>query len=72
MSDERAAAAAAIVFEPEAYKVCDQCESIMTSPAAHCTICHAYRWRLDENEVCRVAMLLGSRPPMLAAVLPRI
>jgi Zn finger protein HypA/HybF involved in hydrogenase expression len=72
MSDERAAAAAAIVFEPEAYKVCDQCESILRNTAAICVICHSYRWRLDENEVCRVAMLLGSRPPMLAAVLPRI
>jgi hypothetical protein len=69
---ERAKVAAAIVRSPGDYMICDQCESIMKSSAAHCVICHSYRWRLDENEVCRVAMLLGSRPPMLAAVLPRI
>jgi hypothetical protein len=72
MSDERAKAAAAIVFEPEAYKVCDQCESILRNTAAICVICHAYRWRTDPDEICRVAMLLGSSPPMLAPVTPRI
>jgi len=71
-SDKRSEAAAAIASKPEKYKVCDQCESIMTKSAAHCVICHSYRWREESAEVIRVAHLLGSRPPILAPVTPRI
>jgi hypothetical protein len=71
-TDKRSAAAAAIASNPETYKVCDQCESIMRRTASHCVICHSYRWREELYEVVRMAQLLGSREPVLAPVTPRV
>lgn len=67
----RAKAATIVIENAEQYKVCDQCESIARKTAAHCPICHAYRWRYEPAEVRRMAIVLGSRPPQIVSVLPR-
>jgi hypothetical protein len=72
MNKERLAQAQKIIANPEACKVCDNCESIMKVSAGLCVICHCYRWRTEPKEVCRVAMVLGNSEPILNPIAPRI
>jgi hypothetical protein len=58
---ERAAKAAKIAQEPELYKVCEGCESIVTRRVFTCPNCHGYRFEEDPAEVIRQANILGSR-----------
>ena len=58
---ERAAKAAKIAQEPELYKVCEGCDSIVTRRVSTCPNCHGYRFEEDPAEVIRQANILGSR-----------
>ena len=58
---ERAAKAAKIAAEPELYKVCEGCDSIVTKRVAACPSCHGYRFIEDAQAVIEQAKILGSR-----------
>ena len=58
---ERAAKAAKIAAEPELYKVCEGCDSIVTKRVATCPSCQGYRFVEDPEAVIAQAKLLGSR-----------
>ena len=58
---ERAAKAAKIAQEPELYKVCEGCDSIVTRRVSTCPNCHGYRFEEDPAEVVRQANILGAR-----------
>jgi rRNA maturation endonuclease Nob1 len=58
---ERAAKAAKIAAEPQLYKVCDGCDSIVTKRVATCPSCHGYRFDDNPDSVIAQARLLGSR-----------
>jgi Zn finger protein HypA/HybF involved in hydrogenase expression len=59
---ERAARAQKIIEAPQNYKVCEGCESIVTSRVATCPNCHGYRFDLDKDVIIAQAKLLASRP----------
>ncbi len=58
---ERSKRAMKIKNNPQAYKVCEGCESIVTRKASVCPSCHAYRFDEDERRVIDQAEILGSR-----------
>ena len=58
---ERAAKAAKIAEEPQLYKVCEGCDSIVTKRVATCPGCHGYRFNEEPDVVVRHAKMLGSR-----------
>jgi nitrate reductase beta subunit len=58
---ERAAKAAKIAAEPELYKVCEGCDSIVSRRVATCPSCHGYRFIEDSEVVIQQAKILGSR-----------
>jgi hypothetical protein len=58
---ERAAKAAKIAAEPQLYKVCEGCDSIVTKRVATCPSCHGYRFIEDSDVVIEQAKILGSR-----------
>ena len=58
---DRAAAAAKIVANPTAYKVCEGCDSIVGHAAALCPNCHSYRFDSSSGRVIRQARILGAR-----------
>jgi hypothetical protein len=58
---ERAAKAAKIAEEPNLYKVCEGCDSIVTKRVATCPSCHGYRFNEDPSFVVEQAKILGSR-----------
>jgi hypothetical protein len=58
---ERAAKAAKIAEEPQLYKVCEACDSIVTRRVATCPSCHGYRFDEEPEAVIRQAKILGSR-----------
>ena len=58
---ERAAKAAKIAAEPQLYKVCEGCDSIVTKRVATCPSCHGYRFTEDPAVVIEQAKILGSR-----------
>jgi hypothetical protein len=54
------------------FKVCDQCLSISRQSFGLCTVCGAYRWRLESAEVVRVAEIIAGHPfPQTCGVVPR-
>lgn len=55
--------AAQIAQEPELYKVCEGCESIVVRDAATCPNCHGYRFDSDPDRVREQAGILGKRLP---------
>jgi hypothetical protein len=55
--------AAQIVRQPELYKVCEGCESIVVVDAATCPNCHGYRFDADPERVKSQAEILGKRLP---------
>jgi hypothetical protein len=59
---ERAKRAAKIILEPHLYKVCEGCESIVSTQANTCPNCHGYRFDENSVRVIEQAKLLGSRP----------
>jgi hypothetical protein len=59
----RAERAAQIVQQPELYKVCEGCESIVVREAAGCPNCHGYRFDTDPERVRSQAQILGKRLP---------
>jgi hypothetical protein len=59
----RAERAAQIVKQPELYKVCEGCESIVVSEAITCPNCHGYRFDSDPERVQSQAEALGKRLP---------
>ncbi len=50
---ERAAKAAKIAEEPQLYKVCEACDSIVTRRVATCPSCHGYRFNEEPDVVIR-------------------
>ena len=58
---ERTAKAAKIAAEPELYKVCEGCDSIVTRRVATCPSCHGYRFVEEAEAVIQQAKILGSR-----------
>jgi rRNA maturation endonuclease Nob1 len=59
----RAERAAQIVKEPEFYKVCEGCESIVTREATTCPNCHGYRFDDEPDRIRSQAEILGKRLP---------
>ena len=60
-SSNRAEAAAKIAANPQSYKVCEGCDSIVGAAAALCPNCHSYRFDSTAQRVIDQATLLGSR-----------
>ncbi len=58
---ERAAKAAKIANQPDAYKICEGCDSIVAVRVASCPNCHAYRFNHDQEEIRQHALALGAR-----------
>jgi uncharacterized paraquat-inducible protein A len=59
----RAERAAQIARQPERYKVCEGCESIVVRNAATCPNCHGYRFDTSSERVRSQAEILGKRLP---------
>jgi len=59
--DRRAKQAAKIIENPQNYKVCVGCDSIVGIKVALCPNCHAYRFSADDKTVVSQAKVLGSR-----------
>ena len=59
--DARAQQAARIISEPEKFKVCEGCDSIVAERVATCPNCYGYRFEDDRQAVIDQALLLGSR-----------
>jgi hypothetical protein len=57
----RAATAAKIASNPQGYKVCEGCDSIVGSGAALCPNCHSYRFEVSPERVILQARILGAR-----------
>ena len=55
--------AAQIAQEPDLYKVCEGCESIVVRDAATCPNCHGYRFDGSAERVREQAEILGKRLP---------
>ena len=60
---DRNQTANSIADNPDPYKVCEGCESIVLKKANLCPICHGYRFDESASRVSEQATLLGSRPP---------
>jgi len=58
---ERARQAAKIASQPELYKICEGCESIVAEHVVTCPSCHGYRFNQEPSAVIAHATLLGSR-----------
>ena len=56
---ERAAKAAKIAEEPQLYKVCEACDSIVTKRVSTCPSCHGYRFNEEPDVVIRQAKILA-------------
>lgn len=59
--DTRQKQAAKIMEQPEDYKVCEGCGSIVTARTSHCPSCHAYRFDDTSARVLSQATLLAQR-----------
>ena len=59
---ERAERAAKIIAEPERFKICEGCESIVAARVVTCPNCHGYRFDEQAEAVIEQAKLLASRP----------
>ncbi len=58
---ERAKRARRIERNPEQYKVCLGCDSIVAAKVAICPNCHSYRYEMDELIVVAQARALSCR-----------
>ena len=61
--NERARRADKIVRNPEKYKICVGCDSIVAAKVSICPNCHAYRFMTDENKIIVQAQELANREP---------
>ncbi|PWU07513.1 MAG: hypothetical protein C5B47_06065 [Verrucomicrobia bacterium] len=61
---DRAERAAKIIEQPEEYKICEGCDSILTASATTCPNCHSYRFDTDPRVVAAHARFLASRAQM--------
>jgi uncharacterized paraquat-inducible protein A len=59
---ERAARAEKIIAEPQNFKICEGCDSIVATRVNSCPNCHSYRFNDDQQEIIAHARLLASRP----------
>lgn len=59
---DRARRAQEIIANPEEYKLCEGCESIVRKRAASCPNCNGYRFEEDPQAVILQAQTLASRP----------
>ncbi len=59
----RAERAAQIARQPELYKVCEGCESIVMLQAVTCPNCHGYRFDTSAERIRSQAEILGKRLP---------
>jgi uncharacterized paraquat-inducible protein A len=66
---KRAEKAAQIIGEPDKFKVCEGCESIVTLKANTCPNCHGYRFDGSAERVILQAKILGARAA--TSVLPK-
>lgn len=58
---ERAKRARRIVRNPNQYKVCFGCDSIVAAKVTICPNCHSYRFEMDEAFVVHQAQVLSRR-----------
>jgi RNA polymerase subunit RPABC4/transcription elongation factor Spt4 len=65
--NERARRADKIVRNPEKYKICAGCESIIAVKVSICPNCHAYRFMTERNMVILQAQQLANREPRSVA-----
>ena len=42
-----------ILLQPEKYKICEGCDSVVTKKTVVCPSCHAYRFNEDEDYVIK-------------------
>jgi hypothetical protein len=62
-----------IVGEVERFKVCDQCRSISYKHVQTCSICGAYRFIDEPEQVRAIAREMGANPfPITSGTVPRI
>ena len=61
ISPERAATAAKIIANPNSYKICEGCDSIVGTSVIMCPNCHAYRFDNNPTRVIQQAKILGNR-----------
>jgi len=59
---DRAARARKIIDNPDQFKVCEGCESIVTTRVTTCPNCHGYRFDESAESVKEQAAVLASRP----------
>lgn len=57
----RAETAARIASNPDNYKVCEGCDSIVGKSTAICPNCHSFRFDAEADAVVNQAVILGSR-----------
>ncbi|MCB1065647.1 MAG: hypothetical protein KDN20_22350 [Verrucomicrobiae bacterium] len=58
---ERAKRARRIVRNPNQYKVCLGCDSIVAAKVNLCPNCHSYRFETEESQVVHQAQVLSRR-----------
>lgn len=58
---ERWEKAITITLNPQNYKICEGCDSIVSCKAILCPSCHAYNFDSDEFRVVDQAIMLGAR-----------
>jgi rRNA maturation endonuclease Nob1 len=59
--EKRAQQAQKIKNNPQGYKVCEGCDSIVARKAAVCPSCHSYRFDSSRRHVMEQAEILGNR-----------
>lgn len=59
--DSRKEIALKIVNNPDGYKVCEGCDSIVVVSTQICPNCHGYRYDITEESVVEQAHILGDR-----------
>lgn len=59
--NDRQKKAQEIATNPESYKVCEGCDSIVGAAAVTCANCHGYRFDAEASRVIDQAIYLGAR-----------
>jgi len=60
-----------IVYNPQNYKICEGCTSIVTAATELCPACHSFRFNHDETDVGLHAIELHMRNATSVIVLDR-
>ena len=61
MDNNRLEQALLILLQPEAYKICEGCDSIVTRKTRLCPSCHAYRFNEDEDYIVEHTKKISTR-----------